>query len=189
MLLEAAIGDAYGVGFEYKSKNFVIENNLVKRYFSHERYQSLYKKYSDDTQMSLAIAELMINHDVWTDELIANKFLEVFKRDIRPGDILEDSWNKEWQEPVGEKGYMAVTAAITAIKRNKNMTQLLKDCIGFTGDVDTVATIALGAASFSAEIENNLPEWLYEELENGEYGRNYLIKLDALLKSKFARPT
>ncbi len=274
MLLELAIGDTYGVGFEYRPKDFVIKNNNLEKYFAHERYKSLYKRYSDDTQMSLGIAELMIEHKEWTDGLIANKFLEVFKRDIRYGysstfynllqsvdtgfefiaqinpnndrsgaamragpiglyptteEVLKKSeqqarlthqtvdgvkpaqavslavhyfayskghkrgigkyiesliggnWDEPWNNPVGEKGWMSVRAAITSIKRNSDMASLLKDCIAFTGDVDTVAAIALGIASFCSEIKNNLPKWLYDELENNTYGKDYLLEVDKKL--------
>jgi ADP-ribosyl-[dinitrogen reductase] hydrolase len=36
----------------------------------------------------------------------------------------------------------------------------------------------LGAASQSSEIEQDLPLVLYEQLENGAFGRDYLIQLD-----------
>ena len=35
MLIEAAIGDAYGVGFEYRPKEFVAKNNHLEQYFPH----------------------------------------------------------------------------------------------------------------------------------------------------------
>jgi ADP-ribosylglycohydrolase len=44
------------------------------------------------------------------------------------------------------------------------LSELLKDCIAFTGDVDTVATIALAAASCSEEITQDLPAHLIENL-------------------------
>ena len=49
------------------------------------KHPLLYKKYSDDTQMSLAIAELVIEEKDWTSQLIADKFVAVFKRDERFG--------------------------------------------------------------------------------------------------------
>ncbi len=76
---------------------------------------------------------------------------------------------------------MSVRAAITALVRNDSMSGLLKDCISFTGDVDTVAAIALAAGSCSQEIKQDLPHHLILELENGSYGRDYLIKLDKQL--------
>jgi len=58
------------------------------------------------------------------------------------------------------------------------MADLLRRCVAFTGDVDTVATIALAAGSCSIEVEQNLPTQLIEGLENGAYGRDYLRTLN-----------
>ena len=55
-----------------------------------------------------------------------------------------------------------------------------------SGDVDTVATIALGAASCSDEVAQDLPPHLAETLENGAYGRDYLVTLDVQLKARFS---
>lgn len=102
------------------------------------------------------------------------------KRDL--GKFLEShvsgEWSKPWHGKVKSKGWMSVRAAITAIERNNSMSQLLKDCIKYTGDVDTVAAIALAAASCSDEIAQDLPLHLTKTLENGEYGRDYIIELD-----------
>ena len=47
--------------------------------------------------------------------------------------------------------------------------------------VDTVATIALGAASCSHEITQDLSPVLIHSLENGQYGLDYLRVLDRKL--------
>jgi ADP-ribosylglycohydrolase len=80
-------------------------------------------------------------------------------------------------------GWMSVRAAITAVMRNDSMSELLQDCIAFTGDVDTVAAIALAAGSCSEEITQDIPNHLVTGLENGTYGRDYLIDLDKQLMS------
>ncbi|MGC9526759.1 MAG: hypothetical protein ACP5D7_14600 [Limnospira sp.] len=67
------------------------------------------------------------------------------------------------------------------------MSAILKDCIAFTGDVDTVAAIALAAASCSEEVKPDLPEHLIINLENNTYGRSYLIDLDGQLMNCFHR--
>jgi ADP-ribosylglycohydrolase len=76
---------------------------------------------------------------------------------------------------------MSVQAAVTAIMRNERMSTLLKNCIDFSGDVDTVAAIALGAAASSIEIAQDIPEHLVVSLEDIEYGRSYLTDLDSCL--------
>ena len=274
MLFELAIGDAYGAGFEFRSADFVTQNNHLKNYFAHELYTEIKGKYTDDTQMSLAIAELLISGEDWNEENIIRKFIEVFKRDPRRGyskrlyqvlsntntveefsaqiqatsqgsgaamracpigliadvdQIIEKStlqaktthnttegirsaiaaaliphyfiyeqgkkedlgkfvkkyvsgeWDKTWKDPVTNEGVICVRAAITSMMRNDNFCDLLIDCVNHTGDVDTVAAIALGAASCCKAYKNNLPQNLIYELENGSYGASYLKELDKQL--------
>jgi enoyl reductase-like protein len=99
-------------------------------------------------------------------------------------------WSKPWEGNVKSKGWMSVRAAITAVMRNDSMSELLQDCIAFTGDVDTVAAMptagyayALAAGSCSEEISQDIPHHLVTDLENGAYGRDYLISLDKQLMS------
>jgi len=100
---------------------------------------------------------------------------------------LPGNWTKIWRGEVGSKGWMSVQAAITAVIANDKMSDLLRNCIAFTGDVDTVATIALGAAANCLQIEQDLPAALLGDLENGRYGRDFLIKLDQNLMNLVKR--
>jgi ADP-ribosyl-[dinitrogen reductase] hydrolase len=276
MLLELAIGDAYGAGFEYATDNITLYNDL-SRYVKHPTHAIRPGCYTDDTQMSIAIAEVIISGVEWTPLNLANQFVAAFKRDPREGyagafyDFLQQvkdgaeflakikphsdksgaamraipigifpsieeviekcslqaaithntpdgiqaanatalmshyfiyglgpkaqlgeflethvagphRWSQPYKGKVKSKGWMSFQAAITAISRNDTMSSLLKDCIAFTGDVDTVATIALGAASHSREITQDLPQHLIDNLENGPYGQAYLLNLDDQLK-------
>lgn len=275
MLLELAIGDAYGAGFEYADE--MIFANDLSRYVQHPRHRLIPGSYTDDTQMSIAIAEVIVAQAPWTPEVLADSFVTAFKRDpregyagsfyhflvtisdgseflarIRPdsdksgaamraapmgvyptpekvieaatiqaaithntadgisaavaaalmshyfiyrlgpkrklgqfleGYVLSGEWSKPWEGKVKSKGWMSVRAAITAVMRNDSMSDLLQDCIAFTGDVDTVAAIALAAASCSQEIRQDIPSQLVTALENGAYGRDYIIALDKQLMS------
>lgn len=280
MLLELAIGDAYGAGFEYAGPELIKKHNNLSGYVKHPRHAFDPGRYTDDTQMSLAIAEAIVSGESWTPQTLAERFVQAFKRDpregyagsfynflqetqdgaqflakIRPhsdksgaamracpigvfpsisdvidkctlqaaithntpdginaavaaslmthyfiynlgpkrdlGDFLTDhvpgQWSKPWQGKVGPKGWMSVKAAITAVTTSDSLTTLLKKCIAFTGDVDTVATIALAAASCSNEIEQDLPANLVTDLENGAFGRDYLIDLDKQLMALVER--
>ncbi len=84
MLLEIAIADAYGAGFEFSNTEKIEQHNTASYYSAHELY-GFSAKYTDDTQMSIAIAELMLSNENWTDTSIANQFVESFKRDPRKG--------------------------------------------------------------------------------------------------------
>ena len=86
MLLELAVGDAYGAGFEYVNVYLVEQFNDLSRYIHHPRHKAIQPgMYTDDTQMSLAVAELIVSDAEWTALNIASQFVEVFKRDPRTG--------------------------------------------------------------------------------------------------------
>jgi ADP-ribosyl-[dinitrogen reductase] hydrolase len=95
---------------------------------------------------------------------------------------VEGDWDTPWSGSVGQKGWMSVRAAITAVINNSNLADMLRDCIAFTGDVDTVAAIALGAAAASPEVDDNLPAALFDGLENDVFGRDYLVAADLRLE-------
>jgi ADP-ribosyl-[dinitrogen reductase] hydrolase len=279
MLLEIAIGDAYGAGFEYASDKIVRAHNNLSAYVAHPRHKIQPGCYTDDAQMSIAIAELMLSDYKWTRELLADQFVTAFKRDpregyagafyqflqevedgseflarIRPqseksgaamragpigfyatisevkkraafqaalthntilgilaaeaaalmthfcrfrlgpknelGIFLEEHapgqpWNTPWIGKVGHLGVTSVRAAITAMVSSSRMSELLIACIAFTGDVDTVASIALAAASQCSEIEPDLPAHLNDTLERGPFGHDFLLGLDKQLAEKF----
>lgn len=289
MLLEIAIGDAYGAAFEFvpvrtNSRRRTLLQEFVKRadsarsdlarYHTHPRHRIAAGSYTDDTQMSLALAELLVSRAPFTREALADKFVEVFHRDPREGyargfhaflretrsgkdflaNIRPDSkksgaamraaplgvlatprlvmehatlqarlthdtkegidaamaaalvshyflyalgprsevarwvnehvpgrWQDAWTGEVGGGGIDCVHAAIDAIGKHDTLSTILRACVGFGGDVDTVAAIAMGGASHARDIRADLPDALVTGLENGPFGRDYLIALDAKL--------
>jgi ADP-ribosylglycohydrolase len=278
LLIELAIGDAYGAGFEYADVELIRRRNNLSSFVKHPRHRIRPGSYTDDTQMTIAIAEAILSDDPWTPEMLARKFVEAFKRDPREGyargfflflqhvqdgtQFLEEieptsdksgaamraapigiypnastvikysalqaaithnttdginaavaaslmthyflyelgpkkdlghflerqvrgQWAAPWVGKVASKGWMSVRAAITAIEQSNSLSELLKTCIDFSGDVDTVATIALAAGSCSGEIDYDLPDHLFAGLENGKWGRDYLTSLDTQLKARW----
>ncbi len=84
MLVEIAIGDAYGAGFEFCERAKITQYNDLTAYQQH--YLGMPAgSYTDDTQMSIAIAELMLHHLDWSPTHIADGFVRAFKRDERLG--------------------------------------------------------------------------------------------------------
>jgi ADP-ribosylglycohydrolase len=274
MLVEIAVGDAYGAGFEYAPDELVRTRNDLSGYVAHPRHRLRPGCYTDDTQMSIAVTEAIVSGERWTPELLARHFVAAFRRDPREGyargfydflcgvrdgqDFLDrirpDSdksgaamracpvgvfrtvgtvidrvrvqaalthnttdgiaaataaalathyflyrlgpkadlgrflagcvpgpWEGGWYGKVGEKGMMSAQAAIAALRACDRLSDLLRTCVAFTGDVDTVAAIALGAGSCSDEIEQDLPDPLLSGLENGPFGRDFLAELDRRL--------
>jgi ADP-ribosyl-[dinitrogen reductase] hydrolase len=278
MLLELAVGDAYGAGFEYAPE--MAQRNDLSGYMRHPRHRIIPGAYTDDTQMSLAIAEVILSGADWTPLNLANAFVAAFRRDPREGyaggfydflrhvrdgeqflaeihgesdksgaamraapvgvyptiaEVVERTrvqaaithntpdginaaiaaalmshyclyhlgpkadvgaflethvpgdWSVPWTGKVKSKGWMSVRAAITALIASQRMSDLLRHCVDLTGDVDTVAAIALAAGACCAEIEQDLPAHLLYGLEDTAFGRTYIEDLDARLMSLIRR--
>jgi ADP-ribosyl-[dinitrogen reductase] hydrolase len=80
-----AIGDAYGFCFEFATPDHVSKYNRLY-YVQHPEFSHVAPgSYSDDTQMQIALAELLASGVDWTPLTIADAFVRVFKRDPRPG--------------------------------------------------------------------------------------------------------
>ena len=85
VLLELAVGDAYGAGFEYVDRDAIQVANDLSRFVKHPRHQIVPGCYTDDTQMSIAIAEVLVTGAPWTPEVLADAFVTAFQRDPREG--------------------------------------------------------------------------------------------------------
>jgi ADP-ribosylglycohydrolase len=278
MILELAIGDAYGAGFEYvRDRRFITRYNDLSQFVRHPTHALRPGEYTDDTQMSLAIAELVVQEPVWTVDLIASRFVACFHRDPRQGysgrfydflkrhksgsafladidatsdksgaamraapigvfwcidevvarstlqaqvthntrdgvnaavavslsvhyflydlgpkhglgdflkDRVEGDWGRPWVGEVGSRGWMSVRAAITSLIKNDSMSSILRSAVAWSGDTDTVASIAMALASASKEIKQDLPYHLVNNVEDGDFGRHYIQELDRQLRQK-----
>jgi len=276
MIIEAAIGDAYGAGFEFRKEEFIKANNTLTAYHSHGLYTEIYKKYTDDTQMAIAIAELLLEEEDWTQEKVADKFVEVFHRDIRRGysnrvydalyssktgkdflktindqssgngaamraytlgyirdidqlkafveiqaktshdtqegitgalrialavhyylyvnegsliefldETIQEKGNYQIVSPIDMHSYPTTNAVIPLVIAATSMRSCLQKGIDYGGDTDTVAEMSMAILSVKRGVVNDLPSFLYDELENGKYGRDYLVTLDRRLQQKF----
>lgn len=274
MLVEIAVGDAYGAGFEFRNPVSVRALNNLTKYRRPALSIGKSGRYTDDTQMTIAVTEAMLTGQSLTAELLADHFVEAFKRDPRsgyaprfyrflrsvdsgaefldrirptsdrsgaamragpigllddvgtvleyaeiqarvthdtdagvrsaqaaalmvhhfarrqgsPGELtafvsthVEGDWTRPWKGRVSMAGIQCVTAAMSAVATTTSLSELLRRCVSFGGDVDTVATIALAAASWSFSHEQDLPEHLIVGLEDGPYGREFLTRLEVEL--------
>lgn len=284
MFVEMAIGDAFGAGREFVTppKKPTPQWNDGKTYLQHPRHPQTPGRYTDDTQMAIAVVEFMLSVKARTPRNLAKAFLDTFIRDPRqgyaqgfynflvncsnrsdpagyflqhiqphsnkaggamragpcgllvdPSDVRDLAmwqaslthatwegmmaavgsamlvwacrnnlskkslldplwfhvpsvlWNEGWKGRVGNQGFPAVQAAAAAVKQESTLTGVLQQCIKYGGDTDTVAAIAMCAASQHAEIDNDLDDALYSGLENGEYGLGYLLVLDQKILDAF----
>jgi len=86
-----------------------------------------------------------------------------------------------WHGKVGSPGLESTRAAVTSVVANNSLAEVLRSSVAWVGDVDTVAAIAMPAAATCLEVENTLPQVLIDGLENGAFGRDYLIQIDRML--------
>lgn len=283
MLLELAVGDAFGCGYEFTADRPV---NAVS-YRQHPKHLLLRPgMYSDDTQMSLAVAEVLLETDDPSYLDFANSFIACFVRDRRDGyarrfqDLLERTksgleflhvirpysdrsgaamravpigalpnleqvknvcrlqavlthnsdggihsslavalashyfyyslghpgqvgdfvaenvgismWGKRYTEvhtrSPGNNGIECAHAAIDVIRSSESFSDAILQAVQLGGDTDTVAAIVGGIASLDRHMVYDLPRTLLDNLEDGAYGRTYLMEIDRRLLSKYPRP-
>jgi ADP-ribosyl-[dinitrogen reductase] hydrolase len=84
MLIELAVGDAYAAAFEFVDRSLTRDHQLGD-YARHPRHGLVPGSYTDDTQMSIAIAELIVSSAPFTRENLADGFVRAFQRDQRTG--------------------------------------------------------------------------------------------------------
>ena len=278
MLIEVAIGDAYGAGFEFVEEDIIKKYNKLESYYDSRIDNIRAGQYTDDTQMSLAIAELLIDEVEWTKENIAKYFLSVFDRDKRHGyakgfynflvennDVesflnninpesvrngaamrsvplsyiknkeelkekakiqasithnthegivssqsvalighcflyeninkheirdkllmeIEEIYRTDKTDRVACDAIDTIDAVLTVLLKSNTFSEILINSIELGGDTDSVASITLGLASLSSQFTNDLPEFLYADLENEKYGKDYILELENKLKKKF----
>tara|TARA_Y100001960_G_C14783007_1_gene888292 strand:+ start:993 stop:1835 length:843 start_codon:yes stop_codon:yes gene_type:complete len=278
MLIEVAIGDAYGAGFEFVEEDIIKKYNKLESYYDSRIDNIRAGQYTDDTQMSLAIAELLIDEVEWTKENIAKYFLSVFDRDKRQGyakgfynflvennDVesflnninpesvrngaamrsvplsyiknkeelkekakiqasithnthegivssqsvalighcflyeninkheirdkllmeIEEIYRTDKTDRVACDAIDTIDAVLTVLLKSNTFSEILINSIELGGDTDSVASITLGLASLSSQFTNDLPEFLYADLENEKYGKDYILELENKLKKKF----
>lgn len=274
MLLEMAIGDAYGAAFEFIKPPYTNLVNDCRTYQRHPELSIGNGRYTDDTQMALAVAEAIFNDRI-TKFDFAESFVECFKRDERPGygkrtlaalqtandgsgllaiqdgqssrsggamraapcglypdlsmvlmtaesqaSVTHNSpgglaaakavalmahyaafkvgqradmgkflyrlvpyapWMDDWTGWVTVDGVECVRAVSTVVRNATSLTDVLRRSVDMTGDVDTIAAISMFIGSLCEDLPNDLSPSLYEGLENGPYGRDYLIAMDQRL--------
>jgi ADP-ribosylglycohydrolase len=83
MFLELAVGDGSSAGFEYALE--MAHYSDRSGYLRHPRHRIIPGVSTDDTQMSLAVAEVIVSAADWTPPNLANAFVAAFKRDPREG--------------------------------------------------------------------------------------------------------
>lgn len=90
-------------------------------------------------------------------------------------------WETPWTGEVGSPGIDAARAAMWTIVGSHSLSDVLKMAVDWRGDVDTVAAVAMAVASCSIDILRDIPSPIVAGLEDGPFGRRYLVALDEQL--------
>jgi len=79
MLIGIAIGDAFGKDYENKSRS------EISKKFNYDEYRKDKPIYTDDTQTTLAVAELMDSKYLFNEKTLASNLILAYRRDKRAG--------------------------------------------------------------------------------------------------------
>lgn len=132
MLVEVAIADAFGCGFEFRPQEEVKAfNNLLLGYRpDHPETGVKSGHYSDDTHMTIALVELALEGRPWTMLSVANAFVKNYKRDPRPW-----GYSKRMRD------------ALEGSRHGTEFLQHVDRCSGASGAAMRAMPCALGAYS------------------------------------------
>lgn len=192
MLVRIAQGDAYGMSCEYikfpRDQAIYDEALKFEHYGTHPKHKLEPGQYTDDTQMSIAVAEVLLNQTVGplqSRELMrkwfATSFFDCFHRDQRDGysrgfqDILEKSKSAshmlEMIKPTSDKNGAAmrsvpigVLADVNHVKYTaKIQAEITHDTLGGTSASIMVALMSHYALHTDLPL-SGLPDWLRKHL-------------------------
>ncbi|MGH1349943.1 MAG: ADP-ribosylglycohydrolase family protein [Methyloligellaceae bacterium] len=96
------------------------------------------------------------------------------------------NWSDYPEKKIGHLGIDSVKAALRAIVTENSLTDILTAIIRCGGDTDTAATIAMAVGSCAKDIDQTIPDTLLDDMEDGAYGRTYIMEMDRKL-TEFAR--
>jgi ADP-ribosyl-[dinitrogen reductase] hydrolase len=205
VLLGTAVGDALGVPFEKKLPNF--EGLLEwdgKTYLGSEHHKLLPGQYSDDTQMSLMVAESLIEHRSFNPDDLAARYVDWMASGRARGwgsttlmAIQNLQAGKHWSESgiAGSEGNgTAMRAAPFGVYFRNDLKSLVAICkidssithASPDAEAGSIA-IALAAAYAVNDDTDNLLEKIWEVLPDSKV-KNTIYSLDSLINSEHITP-
>lgn len=99
------------------------------------------------------------------------------------------TWNREPLACIPNEGVECVRAVVHVLEQSNTMLDVFSKSVALTGDVDTVAALAVACALYAPWIEDKtIPQALLDGFEDGKFGSRYLQALDVALVKAFPRP-
>ena len=155
--------------------------------------------------MDMAMMQASITHATWRGMMAAAAsalmFHYFYHRIGRKADLVQalQNWlpGTDWSLQAlkqttgnvspekGTDGLNTVRAAVHCVVQGNSLADVIQMAVSLGEDTDTGAAIVAASAAVSEEIRNALPDTLVAGLENGTYGRDYLIAMDNQLLHRF----
>lgn len=158
---------AYPLGI-LKTESEIIEKNVIQMAITH----------STETAKIASEAIALTSHFFIYNKGTQQQLIEYLN------DFQNYQWQANWQNEVTMNAVETVEAVLTILKNEISLKNMLLKSVNFGGDVDTVASLTLAIGSQMENVEKDLPTFLFEELENGKFGRDYLEKISKQLLQK-----
>lgn len=151
LLLRIAQGDAYGAGFEYvdRSNHAHWALHRVDAYVRHPTHRCC-SVYTDDTQMSIAVAEVLLAGPPFTREAFADAFVRCFRRDER------DGYSRGFQAFLESVRTGDEFLARIRTDSNKNGAAMRAVPIGVLPTIDEVLAVAETQAKLTHDTEDGV---------------------------------
>lgn len=199
MLIEMAVFDAFGAGFEYADSNFVRKHLRQMVYVRHPKWQGPPGRYTDDTQMALGLAELMLQKSpsLWTHYDVAAAFVMTFKRDPRPGYsgaffqmllIMQSGWdflrmvvpNSEKSGGAMRAGVLGLLPDLQDVVRVARFQASLTHCTQMGMDAAVASALMVHYFYYRLGTRADLPEWLDRQGLCFRFDKPWLGYVDSL---------
>lgn len=200
LLEHLAIGDSFGAPFEFKDKEFINKN------FNIDSYLNTIGTYTDDTQMSIAIVEHLLDMRIFTLDSYADYFLNQYHNDVnrngfskRTKALLKENYSDSngllidsaMIIPRDSNGCVMRVLPIGLIKNIGKLKQAaLMQCVVTHPSLDCILasqTISLFAHYLYYEIEYGLSDFMIQHIGKDNFDRvikawkeGDIVKCDAL---------
>lgn len=168
MLLTIAIADAYGAAMRsvplglIKDKTEMLEKARIQASVTHNSYEGIV------SSQAVALAVFYFVNKIGNKEGL---FDYVCKQ-------TNEMFRKDKVTPTQCNAIDTIDAVLTVLSGSSSLREVLDKSIKLGGDTDSVACIACGIAFFCDEYTKDLPDFLEQDLENGAYGKDYLMMLN-----------
>lgn len=155
---------SYPIGI-YKNEKQILERSKLQASITHNTKEGI---------LSAQIIALTAHYFIYKkgDKSTLQLYLE---------NILASSFDFKRTSTIKMEAIPTVNTVISLVLDHNSLSECLKEAVYLGGDTDTVASLAVSLLSLSSTSIKDLPQWMYDQLEDNTYGKKYLINLDKQL--------